>query len=355
VKHFLQLHRFSKSVPKCDTLEYTVESGYWESILNSMVLNHKSSVLLAGVSVLSFFLALSVYYAVDNIARYAEDTQQKSDSTSDRDDGGSRKIKVMHPLTEILYEQLFQKKPPAMCPVYLTKMCKWNTQRNDKIKEEKSYNDTKKDKGKQFNGVIRLCQVFGIIKYQDVCFYVGHGLVEVISDRRSSQMLQDCAYINSNGYPCVLKSAVKSEYLVPRNVCVCDSESVLNMLRKRCRYRAQSHLNDSSFVPFEDLVYEAEYDSYTDGYGRKKGESPANGSSGDNNQQYKSGGDKTKTGTNATTVVCHILLAVLLVVSASVALFEVCRDRLCDKKVGLIEFVLRLTRYLISYQQISLS
>lgn len=319
-----------------------------------MVLNHKDSVLLAGVSVFSFFLALSVYYAVDNIARHPEDTQQKSDST-DRDEGVSRKIKVMHPLTEILYEQLFQKKHPAVCPVYLTKMCKWDIQKNGKIKEEKSYNDTNKDKGKQFKGVIRLCQIFGIIKYQDVCFYMGQGLMDVISDKRSSQMLQDCAYINNNGYPCVLKSAVKSEYLVPRNVCVSDSESVINVLRKRCRYRAQSHLNNSNFVPFEDLVYDAEYDSYTDGYGPKKGESPANGSSGDNNQQYKSGGDKTKTGTNATTVVCHILLAVLLVVSASVALFEVCRDRLCDKKVGLIEFVPRLTRYLITYQQISLS
>jgi len=319
-----------------------------------MVENHKSPVLLAGVSVFSIFLALSVYYAVDNIAKHPEDTQQKSDST-DRDDGGSRKIKVMHPLTEILYEQLFQKEPPAVCPVYLTKMCKWNIEKNDKIKEEKSYNDTKKDKEKQFNGVIRLCQIFGIIKYQDVCFYVGRGLVEVISDRRSSQMLQDCAYINSNGYPCVLKGAVESKYLVPRNVCVCDGESALNVLRKRCRYRAQSHLNNSNFVPFEDVVYEAEYDSYMDGYGPKKGESSANGSSSDNNQQYKSGGDKTKTGTNATTVVCHILLAVLLVVSASVALFEVCRDRLCDKKVGLIEFVLRLTHYPISYQQISLS
>ena len=349
MKRFLHLHRFSTSIPQRDTLEHAVQSGYCESILNSMVENHKSPVLLAGVSVFSIFLALSVYYAVDNIAKHPEDTQQKSDST-DRDDGGSRKIKVMHPLTEILYEQLFQKEPPAVCPVYLTKMCKWNIEKNDKIKEEKSYNDTKKDKEKQFNGVIRLCQIFGIIKYQDVCFYVGRGLVEVISDRRSSQMLQDCAYINSNGYPCVLKGAVESKYLVPRNVCVCDGESALNVLRKRCRYRAQSHLNNSNFVPFEDVVYEAEYDSYMDGYGPKKGESSANGSSSDNNQQYKSGGDKTKTGTNATTVVCHILLAVLLVVSASVALFEVCRDRLCDKKVGLIEFVLRLTHYPISYQ-----
>jgi len=318
-----------------------------------MDLNHKGPVLLAGVSVLSFFLALSVYYMVDNIARHPEYIQQQSYS-ADRDEGDSRKINVMHPLTEILYEQLFQKQPPAVCPVYLTKMCKWNVQKNDKIKEEKSYNDTKKDKGKEFNGVIRLCQIFGIIKYQDVCFYVGRGFVDVISNR-SSQMLQDCAYININGYPCVLKSAVKSEYLVPRNVCVSDSESVINVLRKRCRYRAQSHQNNSNFVPFEDLVYETEYDSYADGYGRKKGESLANGSSGDNHQQYKSGGDKTKTGTNATTVVCHILLAVLLVVSASVALFEVCRDRLCDKKVGINGFVLRLTRYLISYQQISLS
>lgn len=353
MKHFLHLYRFSTSVPQYDTLEHTVQSGYWESILNSMVLNYKGPVLLAGVSVLSFFLALSVYYAVDNIARYPGHTQQKSYSTG-RDEGGSSKIKVMHPLTEILYEQLFQKKTPAVCPVYLTKMCKWNIQKNDKIKEEKSYNDTKKDKGKQFIGVVRLCQIFGIIKYQDVCFYVGQSLVDVVSDR-SSPMLQDCSYINRNGYPCVLKSAVKPEYLVPRNVCVSDSESVLNVLRKRCRYRPQSQLNNSNFVPFEDLVYEDEYDSYTDGYGRKKGEIPANGTSGDNNQQYKSGGDKTKTGTNATTVVCHILLAVLLVVSASVALFEVCRDRLCDKKVGLIEFVLKLPCYMIRYQQISLS
>lgn len=310
-----------------------------------MVLNHKSSVLLAGASVLSFFLALSVYYAVDNIARHHEETHDKSYAT-ERGEEGSRKIKFVHPLTEILYEQLFQKKPPAVCPVYLTNMCKWIIKQNDKIKEEKSYNDTNKDKGKQFNGVIRLCQIFGIIKYQDVCFYVGRGLVEVISDRRASQMLQDCPYINSNGYPCILKSAVKSEYLVPRNVCVSDRESVLNVLTKRCRYRSQSHLNSSQFVPFEDLDYEAEYDSDADRYGRKKGESPANGSSGDNNQQYKSGGDKTKTGTNATTVVCHILLAVLLVVSASVALFEVCRDRLYDKKVGLIK--LRVQAYTLS-------
>jgi hypothetical protein len=298
-----------------------------------MVLNHKGSVTLAGVSVLSFFLALGVYYAVDNIARHPEDTIDKSHST-DRNEEGSRKFKVTHPPTEILYEQLFQKKSPAMCPVYLTEVCKWNTHKNDEIKQEKTYNDTKKDKGKQFNRVIRLCQIFGIIKYQDVCFYVGHGLVEVISDGRS-QLLQHCAYINSNGYPCVLKGAVKSEHLAPRNVCVSDSETAINVLRKRCRYRAPSHLNNSNFVPFEDLVYEAEYDSY--GYGRKKFESPANGSSGDNNQQYKSGSDKAKAGTNATTVVCHILLAVLLVVSASVALFEVCRDRLCDKKVGLIK------------------
>ena len=316
-------------------------------MFNSMVLNHKSSLLLAGVSVLSFFLALGVYYAVDNIARHPEDTRHKSHAT-DRDEGGYRKIETVHPLTEILYDQLFQKKPPAMCPVYLTNMCKWIIKKNDEIKEEKSYNDTKKDKGKQFNGVIRLCQIFGIIKYQDVCFYVGNGLVEGISFRTVSQMLQDCPYINSNGYPCVLGSAVKSEYLVPRNVCVSDRESVFNVLTKRCRYRAQSHLNNSHFVPFEDLDYEAEHDSYADGYGRKKGESPANGSSGDNNQQYKSGSDKTKTGTNATTVVCHILLAVLLVVSASVALFEVCRDRLCDKKVGPIK--LRVQAHTLSHK-----
>jgi hypothetical protein len=303
-----------------------------------MVLKQRGSVLLAGVSVLSFFLALSVYYAVDNIARHTGDKEHKTYPT-ERDEGGSGKIKVMHPLTEILYQQLFQKKPLAACPIYITNMCKWNTQKDAEINEEKSYNNTKKDKEKQFNGIIRLCQLFGIIKYQDVCFYVGHSLVEVISDSRSSQILQDCAYINNNGYPCILKSIVKSEYLVPRNVCVSDHETVINVLKRRCRYRAQSYLNNSNFVPFEDLIYEEEYDSLTDGHRRKKEEIPANHASGDNNQQYKSGGDKMKTGTNATTVVCHILLAVLLVVSASVALFEVCRDRLCDKKVGLIKHI----------------
>jgi hypothetical protein len=302
-----------------------------------MVLKHRGSVLLAGVSVLSFFLALSVYYAVDKIARQAEDTEHKSFST-ERDEGGSGKIKVMHPLTEILYQQLFQKKPLAVCPVYLTNTCKWNIQKDAEIREDESYNNTKKDKEIQFNGIIRLCQVFGIIKYQDVCFYVGHSLVEVMSDRRS-QILQDCAYINDNGYPCVLKSVVNSEYFVARNVCVSDRETVLNVLTKRCRYRARSYLNNSNLVPFEDLIYEDAYDSLTDGHGRKRDEIPASGASAENNQQYNSGGDKTKTVTNATTVVCHILLGVLLVVSASIALFEVCRDRLCDKKVGLIKHV----------------
>jgi hypothetical protein len=318
-----------------------------------MFLTHRGSALLAGVSVLSFFLALSVYYTVDNIARFPEDTGHKSYST-ERDDGDYGKIKVMHPLTEILYQQLFQKKPLAVCPIYLTKMCKWNIPNDVEIKEEKSYNNTKKDKEKQFNGIIRLCQVFGIIKYQDVCFYMGHSLGEVISDSKS-QILQECAYVNDNGYPCVLNNNVKSEYLVPRNVCVSDRETVLNVLTKQCRYREQSYLNNSDFVPFEDLIFEEEYDRYTNGFGRRKDKNSANGASVANNQQYKSGGDKTKTGTNATTVVCHILLAVLLVVSASVALFEVCRDRLCDKKVGLTTIILyRLTCYLISYQQISL-
>jgi hypothetical protein len=87
-------------------------------------------------------------------------------------------------------------------------------------------------------------------------------------------------------------------------------------------------------MPLEDLIYEVKNDSYRNEYGGKKSEISAEGADDDNNQQYKSGSDKTKTGTNATTVVCHILLAVLLVASASVALFEVCRDRLGDKKVN---------------------
>jgi hypothetical protein len=86
-------------------------------------------------------------------------------------------------------------------------------------------------------------------------------------------------------------------------------------------------------MPFEDFIYEMENENYRNENGRTIDESFANGAIGDSNQQYKSGSNKTQTGTNATTVVCHVLLAALLVVSASVALFEVCRDRLSDKQV----------------------
>jgi hypothetical protein len=299
-----------------------------------MVLKHSGSTVLAGVSLLSLFLALSVYYIVDNIARPSEDTAYSNYST-ERHGEPSGKHKVMHPLTEVLYQQLFQKKPLGVCPVYLTNICRWKIHKHDnQTTEEKSYKNTTKDKLKQLNGIIRLCQVFGIIKYQDVCFYVQNSLFEVIpASRRVSQILQDCAYIHNEGYPCVIRSNTESEYLAPRNVCVSDSATVINVLTKRCRFRMESYRNNRDFTPLEDLIYEAENDSYGNQYGRKKEESSADGANDDNNQQYKSGSNKTKTGTNATTVVCHILLATLLVASASVALFEVCRDRLADKKV----------------------
>jgi hypothetical protein len=86
-------------------------------------------------------------------------------------------------------------------------------------------------------------------------------------------------------------------------------------------------------MPLEDLIYEVVNDSYGNESRGKKGEISAEGSNDENNQQYKSGSNRTNTGTNATTVVCNILLAALLIASASVALFEVCRDRLRDKKV----------------------
>jgi hypothetical protein len=296
-----------------------------------MVLKHGGSAALAGLSALSLFLALSVYYIVDNIARPSEDTERRNHST-DRDDETSAKLKGINPLTEILYQQLFQKKSLEVCPVYLENICRWDMHRNDnETTHEKSHRNTTTRKLNKFNGIIRLCQVFGIKKYQDVCFYMGNSVFEETSsdNRKISQILQDCAYINDKGYPCVVKSDIKSEYLAPRNVCVSDSATLINFFTKRCRHREESHNNNiSNFIPFEDIIYEQENNSYG-----KRARSSANSAPGDNSQQYKSGSNKTKTVTNATSVVCHILLAALLVVSASVALFEVCRDRLSHKKV----------------------
>jgi hypothetical protein len=307
-----------------------------------MVPKHSGSTVLAGVSLFSLFLALSVYYVVDNIARPSEDTTH-SNYLTEKNSEPSSKLKVMHPLTEILYQQLFQKKPLEVCPVYLTKICRWKIYKHDdnETREEKSYKNTTEDKLKEFNGIIRLCQVFGIIKYQDVCFYVQNSFFEVIpASRRAPQILQDCAYINNDGYPCVIRSHIESEYLAPRNICVSDSTTVINVLTKRCRFRTETYLNNSDFMPLEDLIYEVENDSCGNEYGGKREESSTDGANDDNNQQYKSGSNKTKTGTNATAVVCHILLAALLIASASVALFEVCRDRLGDKKV--INIVVRM-------------
>lgn len=300
-----------------------------------MVPKHNGSTVLVGVSLFSLFLALSVYYVVDNIARPSEDTAHNNCLTETNSES-SGKDKMMHPLTEILYQQLFQNKPLGVCPVYLTKICRWKIYKHNdnETTEEKSYKNTTKDKLKQFNSIIRLCQVFGLIKYQDVCFYVQNSFFQVIpASRRASQILQDCAYINNDGYPCVVGSNTESEHLAQRNVCVSDSATVINVLTKRCRFRTETYLNNSDFMPLEDLIYEVENDSYRNEYGGKKGEISAEGANDDDNQQYRSGSNKTKTGTNATTVVCHILLAALLVASASVALFEVCRDRLRDKKV----------------------
>jgi hypothetical protein len=208
-----------------------------------------------------------------------------------------------------------------------------NKHTDNKTKEE-SYKNTTKDKLSQFNGIIRLCQMFGIMKYQDVCFYVQNSFLKIIpASRIASRLLQDCAYINNNGYPCGLRSSVEFEYLVPKNVCVSDSATVINILTKRCRVRTETYLNQTDFIPFEDLIYEVGNNSYGNESGVNREEMSAEGENDDNNQQYKSGSNKTQTGSNATTVVCHILLATLLVVSASVALFEVCRDRLGDKKV----------------------
>ncbi|XP_021925781.1 uncharacterized protein LOC110832783 isoform X2 [Zootermopsis nevadensis] len=288
--------------------------------------------VLIGVSILSLFLALSVYYMVDNITRPSEDKEHITYST-EKDNGPSENHKTTNPLTEFLYQQLFQRKAHDVCPVYLANVCRWNLQKDDN--GIKSYKNTTKQKLKQFHGIIRLCQVFGTIKYQDVCFYVGNSLLEHISENGIvSQIFQDCVYINDNGYPCLIKSKTESDYLAPRNACVSDSTTVINVLTKRCRFREESYLNDSNFMPFEDLIYEVENDNYRNENGRTTEENSANAETGDSNQQYKSGNNKTQTGTNATTVVCHVLLAALLVVSASVALFEVCRDRLSNKQLG---------------------
>ncbi|PNF34627.1 hypothetical protein B7P43_G05870 [Cryptotermes secundus] len=300
-----------------------------------MVPKHNGSTVLVGVSLFSLLLALSVYYVVDNIARPSDDTAHGNYLTEQNSES-SGKQKIMHPLTEILYQQLFQKKPLGVCPVYLTKICRWKIYKHEdnETTEEKIYKNTTKDKLKEFNSIIRLCQVFGLIKYQDVCFYVQNSFFQVIpASRKASQILQDCAYINNNGYPCVVRSNTESQYLAPRNVCVSDSATAINVLTKRCRFRTETYRNNSEFMPLEDFIYEVENYSYRNEYGGKKGEISAEGAN-DNNQQYKSGSNKTKTGTSATTVVCHILLAALLVASASVALFEVCRDRLGDKKFG---------------------
>jgi hypothetical protein len=302
-----------------------------------MAVKQSGATVLAGVSVLSLFLALSVYYMVDNIARPSEDTGHVNNSTG-TDNEPSASHKVINPITEFLYQQLFQRKPLEVCPVYLTNICRWITQKNDNEKTEaRSYKNTTKQELKQFHGIIRLCQVFGTIKYQDVCFYVGNSLFKDISDSEViSKILEGCAYINDNGYPCVIQSTTESAYSVPRNVCVSDSATVINVLTKRCRFREELHLNDSNFMPLEDLFYEAEDENYRDENRRTTEESSAHGVTGDGDRQFKSGSNKTQTGTNATTVVCHVLLAALLIVSASVALFEVCRDRLSDKQVSTI-------------------
>ncbi|XP_069700686.1 uncharacterized protein [Periplaneta americana] len=301
-----------------------------------MVLNQGGSAVLAAVSVLSLFLALSVYYVVDNIARPAEDSDYRNNSDEINTDI-SEKQKVVNPLTEILYHQLFQNKPLEICPIYFSNICKWNLIGDQNITEDENTNTTKQ-KLKQFNGVIlRSCQIFGIVKYQDVCFYTGNNLYKAIPDTQTvAQILNDCSYINDNGYPCILRQDSKYEDQIPRNVCVSDSKTLVNVLTQRCRVREKSidPTNSSDYVPFEDIIYEEETKKYRNekvngGGVRKKGESE-----GDGNQQYKSGSNKTTTGTNATAVVCHILLAALLVVSASVALYEVCRDRLSENKLG---------------------
>jgi hypothetical protein len=323
-----------------------------------MVPKNSGSILLAGVALLSLFLALSVYYIVDSIVRPPEDASH-SNYLTNKDNDTSGKRKMIHPLTEILYQQLFEKKPLGVCPVYLTNICGWKMKKHteNNTEGERRYKNTTKDELRQFNGIIRLCQMFGIIRYQDVCFYVQNSVLNVIpASRIVSRLLQDCVYVYNNGYPCGVRNSVESEYLVLRNVCLSDGATAVNILTKRCRIRAESFLYESDFIPFEDLIYEEGYDGYGNEYGDHREETSADGENDDKNQQYKSGSNKTQTGSNATTVVCHILLATLLVVSASVALFEVCRDRLADKKV--INIVVRfiiLYICILSHIVISLS
>jgi hypothetical protein len=301
-----------------------------------MVLKRSGFSLLAGVTLLSLFLALSVYYMV----RPSDHASHSNYFTND-DSDISGQHKTINSLTEILYQQLFVNKPLRVCPVYLTNICGWRINKHTENKTtggEVSYKNTTKHKLRQFNSIIRSCQMFGITKYQDVCFYVRNSFFNIIpASRIASRLLQDCAYIHNDGYPCDVRSGVDSEYPVPQNVCVSDSETVLNILTQRCRVRTETRRNESSFIPFEDLIYEVGNYSHGNQNGVKREEMSVESENDDKNE-YKSGSNKTQTGSNATAVVCHILLATLLVVSASVALFEVCRDRLGGRKVMINRF-----------------
>ena len=294
-----------------------------------MALKDGGSAMLAAVSMSSLFLALSVYYIVDNIARPIDDPQDRRNFNENEDE----RPKVVNPLTEIIYNQLFQKKPLEVCPLYFKDICRWSLleDKNETIKKLNA--NTTNHKQKHFNiAVRRSCQILGIVKYQDVCFYMGKSLEFLEDNARVAQMLKDCEYVNDKGYPCVISNNVKSENQTPKNVCLSDGKTFKNVVTHRCRVpESFDSNNDSNVIPLEDIIYDGEIHTFrgTDG----KSEAGSSIDSEDGNQQYKSGSNKTTTGTNATTVVCHILLATLLIVSASVALYEVCRDRFSDKKV----------------------
>ncbi|PSN37924.1 hypothetical protein C0J52_12249 [Blattella germanica] len=287
-----------------------------------MVLKEGGSAILAAVSFSSLFLALSVYYVVDNIARPTDSTQSKN-YLKDIEEG---EPKVTNPLTEILYNQLFNKKSLEMCPVYLKDSCRWD------IIEDKNATQENTTKKQLIGAIRRSCQIFGIVKYQDVCFYEGENLFEIQDSARIAQILKDCAYVNDRGYPCLLSNNIKPEMHSPKNVCVSDSKTFKNVVTHRCRVpESLDSSNDSNVIPLEDIIYDGEINTFRNKNGQN---GDTSSTSDDGNQQYKSGSNKTTTGTNATTVVCHIFLAALLIVSASVALYEVCRDRLSDKKFG---------------------
>ncbi|KAJ9580137.1 hypothetical protein L9F63_004210, partial [Diploptera punctata] len=268
---------------------------------------------------------LSVYYIIDNIARPINDPQIRV--TLNEND--NEKPNVANPLTEILYNQLFQNKPLDMCPSYFKDICRWEFLED---KDDKKIDNETNHKQKHLNvAITRSCQIFGIVKYQDVCFYVGKSLEFIEDSSRIAQVLKDCEYVNDKGYPCVLTNNMKTENQSPKNVCLSDSKTFKNVVTHRCRVpESIDSNNDSNVIPLEDIIYDGKINTFRD----KSGDISSLDS--EQGNQHKSGSNKTTTGTNATTVVCHILLAALLIVSASIALYEVCRDRLSDKKVNTI-------------------